>query len=71
MTTRSSIGVPLPDSPHAAQERVTVRLPAALIQRLDEHAARLSCPGLRVTRSEAIRALLETALSSIPLSDAV
>lgn len=43
---------------------IPFRLPAALVRRLDRHAARLrqEQPGLRVTRADALRLLLTEAL---------
>jgi hypothetical protein len=40
------------------------RLPKELVKRLDRHAARLNArtPGLRITRSDALRSLLTAAL---------
>ena len=48
----------------AAMQVIPFRLPADLVKRLDRHAARLGKeqPGLRATRSDALRVLLNAAL---------
>ena len=45
---------------------VPFRIPADLVKRLDAHATRLSKrnPGMRVTRADALRTLLLTALDA-------
>lgn len=45
---------------------IPFRLPAALVRRLDRHAERLAKaqPGLRITRADVVRMLLERGLSA-------
>jgi hypothetical protein len=55
----------MPDMAKPPPMAVTpIRLPVALIKRLDRHAARLRAeqPGVNITRSDAIRLLLSRAL---------
>ncbi len=62
MTTRhvTSIGCPMlaPSAP-PPPERITLRLPPELARRLDERARALG-----ITRSEVVRALVETGLAA-------
>lgn len=50
---------------------IPFRLPAELVKRLDKHAKRLSTerPGLRVTRADALRMLLNEALDRAEVSN--
>ena len=54
---------PKKESPDKVQ--VAVRLDADVVARLDAVAAKLSRPGLELTRADAIRIALETGLRSI------
>jgi len=54
-----------PGGDRAAQ--VAFRLPAAILAKLDEHVARLRrlVPGVRLTRADAVRALLERGIEAV------
>ena len=47
------------------EEQIAVRLPGAMMARLDEHVERMKKehPGMRVTRSDAVRTILAKALA--------
>ena len=48
-------------------EQIVIRLPGALVERVDAHVERLRAeqPGLRITRSDAVRMLLSKALEAV------
>lgn len=52
-------------------EVVPFRLPGPLVKRLDRHAERLrrETPGLRVTRADVVRLLLERGLEAAELKE--
>jgi len=54
----------------APMQVIPFRLPAALVKRLDKHAARLRAerPGLRVTRADALRLVVTEALDRVEAS---
>jgi len=57
-----AVGVSIVSEPNLIQ--TAFRLPVGLIKRVDRHARRLSeRTGLNVTRADAVRVLLDTALS--------
>lgn len=60
--------VPATPKPSAAGEHVAVRLPPATLVRLDAEAARMRqlIPGLTVTRSAALRAVIDRGLDAPP-----
>jgi hypothetical protein len=60
----TGIGCPSDQPPPRPPERIALRLPGDLLDRIDQYAAMLgSRVGVHVTRSEAVRLLLESALS--------
>jgi len=53
------------ETAEAETKQLAVRLPVTLIERIERHAARLkrATPGVNVTRTDALRALLLDAVS--------
>ena len=43
---------------------IGVRLPASIVAALDDESARLAPPGIRVSRTDVVRVLLEEALAA-------
>jgi hypothetical protein len=49
--------------------QILIRVPHELVERADEFAKRLAVPGLRVTRTDALRVLLNEALTAAERSE--
>jgi len=54
------------DDTESETKQLAIRLPVALVERIERHAVRLehARPGVNVTRTEALRALLIDALNA-------
>lgn len=57
--------MPAPRQPKAPSQVIAVRVPEETIERLDALAAKLSRPGLDLSRSDAARVALESGIGAL------
>ena len=68
MAMRTPTKQPFPPAPRGGNDsQLVVRLPSALVARVDRYAARMrrELPGVRFARAEAVRVLLTRALDQL------